>query len=439
MRQKQLLMIVGVAAVLVIAALVLSRWRAGNLEGPSGVAGGKVIPDFPVNDITKIVISGTTNKATVERKAGKWGVAERRDYPADFERVSEVLRNVWELKSVQKVMAGPSQMARLELEPPGVGEGKGTLVEFWKEGAKEPIKLVIGKRPANGSGRFVKRANSDDVWLVSEAFYRITTAPLDWIKKDLPDVGAAKTLTIKEADGKVVWALTRGKDTDDLKLVNPGAGEEFDESAHGYTAKNPMSYATFSDVVSSDTKPAESGLDKPRIVEITTFDGFTYVLKIGAKDSENRYFARISASAKIPEKREPGKDEKEEDKKRLDDEFKKKQDDLKKKLETAKAMERWIYKLDESRVSIFMKSRADILKKKEEEKKDEAATGAMAPTTPPPAPAQVETKKESPAPAAPKAPAPAPQPAAPKKAEAKKDAAPPAPAKATPPPADQKK
>ncbi|HPA16815.1 MAG TPA: DUF4340 domain-containing protein [Verrucomicrobiae bacterium] len=392
MRQKQLLIILGVAAVLVALGLGVTRWRAGALEGQSGMAGGKVLPGFPLNEISKIVIVGTTNKATVERKDGKWGVAERWGYPADFERVSEVLRNMWELKSVQKVMAGPSQMGRLELEPPGEGEGKGTLVEFWKEGAKEPIKVIIGKRPANGSGRFVKAAGSDSAWLVSESFYRVTTAPLDWIKRDLPEVGAAKSLSVNGPDGKVIWALSRAKDTDDFKLVGAVAGEEFDEATHGYTAKNPMSYATFSDVVASDTKPSDSGLDKARVVEIKTFDDFTYVLKIGAKDSENRYFAQLSVSAKIPEKREAGKDEKDADKKRLDDEFKKKQEDLKKKLDGAKAMAAWVYKLDESRVSFFLKNRADILKKKEEPKKDEAPKEEPTKVEPP----KEESKKAGP-------------------------------------------
>lgn len=399
MRQKQLLIILGVAAVLVALGFGVTRWRAGALEGQSGLAGGKVLPGFPLNEISKIVIVGTTNKATVERKDGKWGVAERWGYPADFERVSEVLRNMWELKSVQKVMAGPSQMGRLELEPPGEGEGKGTLVEFWKEGAKEPIKVIIGKRPANGSGRFVKAAGSDSAWLVSESFYRVTTAPLDWIKRDLPEVGAAKSLSVNGPDGKVIWALSREKDTDDFKLVGAVAGEEFDEATHGYTAKNPMSYATFSDVVASDTKPSESGLDKARVVEIKTFDDFAYVLKIGAKDPENRYFAQLSVSAKIAEKREAGKDEKDADKKRLDDEFKKKQEDLKKKLGGAKAMAAWVYKLDESRVSFFLKNRADILKKKEEPKKDEAkkdepGMGDVKPAVEVPAEAKPADKKD---------------------------------------------
>lgn len=383
MRQKQLLVILGVAVALAAIALGIRRWRAGALESPGTMAGGKVLPDFPVNDISKIVVAGTTNKVTVERKGGTWGVAERWGYPGDFERVSEVLRAVWDLKSVQKVLAGPSQMARLELEAPGEGEGKGTLVEFWKEGAKEPIKLVIGKRPGNGNGRFVKATGSENVWLVSESFYRVTSAPLDWIKRDLPEIGAAKSLAVRGPDAKEIWTLSRDKDTDDLKLVNPAPGEEFDEATHGYTAKNPMSYATFSDLLAPDTKADAVGLDKPRVAEIKTFDGFTYTLKIGARDPQNRSFVRLSVSASIPEKREPGKDEKDEDKKRLDEEFKKKQEDLKKKLEAAKSMERWIYILDESRVSFFMKDRPDVLKKKEEKKdegkKDEAGAGAAMP------------------------------------------------------------
>ncbi|MCC6353514.1 MAG: DUF4340 domain-containing protein [Verrucomicrobiae bacterium] len=391
MRQKQLLFILGIAVVLLGMALGIQRWRSGALESAGAPAGGKVLPDFPLNDIAKIVVAGASNKVTVVRKDGTWGVEDRWAYPADFERVSEVLRSIWDLKSVQGVLAGPSQLGRLELEAPGEGEGKGTLVEFWKEGAKEPIKLLIGKRPGNGSGRFVKAAGSDNVWLVSDSFYRLTPAPLDWIKRDLPDVGAAKSIVVRGADGKEVWALSREKDTDELKLQNAAPGEEFDDATHGYTAKNPMSYATFFDLVAPETKADSVGLDKPRVAEIKTFDGFTYTLKIGHRDPQNRSFVRIAVTAAIPEKREPGKDEKEEDKKRLDEEFKKKHDELKKKLADAKAMERWTYLLEESRVSFFMKDRPDVLKKKEEKKDEEKKEGAgkeapaseMAPETAP--------------------------------------------------------
>lgn len=393
MRQKQLLVILGIAVALAAIALGIRNWRAGALESPGSLAGGKVIPGFPLNEISKIVVVGTTNKATVVRKDGKWGVEERWGCPADFERVSELLRGVWDLKSVQKVLAGPTQMGRLELEPPGTGEGKGTVVEFWKDGAKEPIKLIIGKRPENGSGRFVKAEGSENVWLVSESFYRVSTAPLDWIKRDLPEIGAAKSLAVKGPDGKEIWAVSREKDTDDMKLVNPGEGEEFDEATHGYTAKTPMSYATFADLAAPDKKPADMGLDKPRVAEIKTFDGFAYTIKIGSQDPEKRYFAKLAVSAKFPEKREPGKDEKDEDKKRLDEEFKKKQEDLKKKLEAAKAMERWVYLLEDSRVSFFMKDRPDILKKKEE-KKDEAGTSEAKPAAESPSEPKGPEKKD---------------------------------------------
>lgn len=371
MRQKQLLLILGVAVALAAIALVAKRARSGALESSDAVAGGKVMPDFPVNDISKVVLASSTNRVTLERKDGKWGVSERWGYPADFERVSEMLRTVWDLKSVQKVLAGASQLGRLELEAPGEGEGKGILVEFWKDGAKEPLGLLLGKRPENGNGRFVKSRASDNVWLVSESFYRVSGDPLDWMKRDLPEIGAAKSLVVKGPDGKVIWALTREKDTEEMKLVKPAEGEEFDDATHGYTAKSPMSYATFADLAAPDTKSSETGLDKARVAEIKTFDDFTYTLKIGSKDGDNRYFAKIGVSAKIPEKREPGKDEKEEDKKRLDEEFKKKREDLQKKLDAAKAMAAWVYKLDESRVSFFLKERADILKKKEEKKEED--------------------------------------------------------------------
>ena len=50
--------------------------------------------------------SGT--ELNLAKKDDVWTVKERADYPADFDKVSALIRKLWELKPVQDVKVGPS-------------------------------------------------------------------------------------------------------------------------------------------------------------------------------------------------------------------------------------------------------------------------------------------------------------------------------------------
>ena len=117
------------------------------------------------------------------------------------------------------------------------------------------------------------------------------------------------------------------------------AGEQLDNGkTSGLT--NALSSPDFSDV--SHAKPEELGLDKPTIVDLDTFDNFTYTLKVGQKPTKSIPLT-LTVSAQLAKDRTPGKDEKPEDKDKLDKEFKEKQKKLEEKLADEKRYEKWIF------------------------------------------------------------------------------------------------
>ena len=63
-------------------------------------------------------------------RKGWLGGAERADYPANFEQVSRLLQKIWNLKPVQTLQVGPSQLGRFELVEPANGAKGGTLFEL---------------------------------------------------------------------------------------------------------------------------------------------------------------------------------------------------------------------------------------------------------------------------------------------------------------------
>ena len=130
-----------------------------------------------------------------------------------------------------------------------------------------------------------------------------------------------------------------------------------------------------------DTKPEQTGLDKPTVVTLETFDDFTYTLKLGQKTNDNLPLV-LAVTAQIPKERTPGKDEKPEDKDKLDKEFKEKQKKLEEKLSQEKGYGKWIYLVSSWTVDSLLKERSQLLaEKKEEPKKEEkpAATDSGKP------------------------------------------------------------
>ena len=169
------------------------------------------------------------------------------------------------------------------------------------------------------------------------------------------------------------WKVTRDTETaSDWKLADAKPDEKLDSSktsSFSYALSSP----SFNDVLPADTKPEQTGLDKPTVVTLDTFDNFTYTLKLGQKTNDNLPMV-VAVTAQIPKERTPGKDEKPEDKTRLDKEFKDKQKKLEDKLTQEQSYGKWIYLVSNWTVDSLLKDRNQLLvEKKEEPKKDEKA------------------------------------------------------------------
>jgi hypothetical protein len=166
------------------------------------------------------------------------------------------------------------------------------------------------------------------------------------------------------------WKLTRENESGEWKLAETKPGEELD-SGKASGVSNPLSSPSFVDVATG-AKPEETGLGKPTIATLETFDGFNYTVKVGAKTNDN-YFLTVAVAANLPQARTPGKDEKAEDKDRLDKEFKEKQKKLEEKRAQEKAFEKWTYLVAGWTVDPLLKERTQLfVEKKDDTKKDES-------------------------------------------------------------------
>jgi hypothetical protein len=396
--------------ILLVAVVVLgSAWyflsksnQASWSEGSKG--GGKKVVEFPLNDVARINIKSPTSELNLVKKNDVWTVQERADYPASFEQVSTLLRKLWELKTVQEVKVGASQLPRLELVEPGKGDSAGTLVQFFGADGKPLQSLLVGKKqmrkgeggedPFGGggmsagfaTGRYVKPVAGAKVSLVSDPLDDVDPKPDRWLSKDFIKIESPKSIavtkTVDAGDQKPLltqdhlWAISRENASGEWTLANAKPEEKLDTGKTS-SLNNVFSSASFNDVQAPDAK-----LEEPvTTATIETFDGFKYELKIGKAVGEN-HPVTVSVSGNFPKERTPAADEKPEDKKRLDDEFAAKQKTNEEKLAKEKKFEGRAYLVAKFTVEPLLKERSALLADKPAEPAKPADSAA------PPAPGE---------------------------------------------------
>jgi hypothetical protein len=384
MNRKQLTLLVVVAVVLGGLGWVAYQKQNAPYRESREKMGGKLLPNFPLNDIEQIVIKQPKAELHLAKKNDLWVVAERADYPANFGNISDLLRKFWELKVAKPVKTGPSRLPVLELVAPD--KGPGTLIEFKDKSGKAINSVLLGAKSMKESGgdsqfgggsfpdgRYVM-VGSDvkTVSLVTEPFSNAEAKPEDWLNKDWFKVEKVKSIAVTTTNATNNWKLTRESESGEWKLADAKATEQLDTGKSGGVT-SALSYPSFNDLA-TNSSPEVTGLNKPLLAKLETFDGLTYTAKVGGKSGEENYYFQIAVAGNLPKERTPGKDEKPEDKERLDKEFKESQKKLEEKLKTEKGFEKWTYLVSKWTIDPLLKERKDLLaEKKEEPKKEEPA------------------------------------------------------------------
>ena len=332
---------------------------------------GKVVKEFALNDVAQIEIKSSQSDLNLVKKDGRWCVKERDNYPASFEQVSDLVRKLWELKPVQVIKAGPSQLGRLNLVEPGPdAKSAGTLVDL-KDGNGVRIRAVLlgkkymrqfaGMDEEGGypAGRYVMALDSDrQPILVGDALAPADAPLAQWLDHDFFKIEHIKSIAVTGTSAETSWKLTRDSETANWSLIDAKPGEELDQ-AKVPTFASQLAFPTFVDV-ESGSRP----LGTPTSINVETFDGFAYSLKLGSSPSGDNVPMKIAVSANLPKDRTPGKEEKPEDKKRLDTQFAEKNKEQQAKLEKEKQLEPRTYLVAKGAVDSLLKQRSELMAEK---------------------------------------------------------------------------
>jgi len=392
MNRKQFLTLLVLVAVIGGAGLLVNQQRQGDWQQSSTGGGQKLAEKLDVNAVNAVTIKSSAGELNLTKVGDAWVVKERGDYAANFGNIADLIRKFADVKAVQTEQVGASQYARLELQAPGDGEGKGTLVELKGKDGKGLKSVVLGKKltkkseggPFGGGefpvGRWVRdTASKDSVIVTSEQFSDAEPKPENWLEKDFLKVEKLKSIAMSYATNAAGgWKAARETEGAEWKLADVKPTENVDTNKLSALG-SPLSSPTFSDIVPAPQLD-KLGLDKPATLVLETFDGFTYTAKVGTANGDNYPF-QISVAANFPKARTSGKDEKPEDKDKLDKEFAEAQKKLGEKFAADQKFSKWTYLVSKYSLDSALKTRAELMVEKKEELKPAEPKGGETPAT----------------------------------------------------------
>lgn len=388
-RNTFLYLLIATVVVLVLGTAVYrsrqKAWKPATAESSQSV-----LEDFPLNEVACIAITDRDRTLTLARKDGRWRVAERYDYPADFSDVSRFLRDLAELRAAQIVPAGESQLGRLELlAPDRDAENAGTLVRFCDDAETELGVVIFGKehhrKPQGGGGMMGQRSWADGRYLhvpatgktmlVATSFTSVVTDPTEWTDSEFFKIGDVQRARL-EQDGNVLWQVARDDKNDDLRLDGLAEGEEQDDTAVR-SAGSAFSWPSFTDIADPDLEAAATGLDAPKVYVAHEFSGIVYTVRVGKETDAGGFHMTVEAAYDGPAERQTPEDEAPEDKQKNDADFQKKLEENRKTVsELNERLGSWVYIVPKSSVDPVLKQRADLIKEQEEEEEEEEAEDA---------------------------------------------------------------
>src|ERR1700722_19226197 len=105
MKKNHLLLLLAVAVVVGLAGIYF------QISQSAGWGDAKtdrtILQNLPGNEITKILIRSSSAAVSLEKKGDRWVVPERNDYPADFTKIRDFIKTLWQLKAGQETQVGP--------------------------------------------------------------------------------------------------------------------------------------------------------------------------------------------------------------------------------------------------------------------------------------------------------------------------------------------
>ncbi len=294
MRTRGLLFIV---LLLILASGTVYLLKGGNSTPPQSKQESKqLFAELPVNDVAAVEIKSADRSVLIHRVDEHWTVADRFDYPADYDRVANLLRGLHNAKSIRTFDGTDDTLSRLalkDLDANAQAAEKGTSVVLKDRTGKAIAGVLVGSERKSdqspATGRYMRLGKERKVYLAEGRYDLYGANPLEWMDRRLLNI----------APENIRQVLCYSADTNELifSLVSDAKGESLKPKDAQFNfgpedislLSSSLTHLGALDVFPADPE-GKSNPDCAYSLEFVTFDDMVYRIypskTIGANSQE---------------------------------------------------------------------------------------------------------------------------------------------------------
>lgn len=201
MNKKTLITLAAITAGLLLLVVVSNGMRSGQGTVAEGVPLYENL-DQQINDVTQVEIRGEADQqVSLALKDDQWVVTNRKDYPADVEKLRRELVKLGRARIVETKTSNPERYSLLSVQDIDKADAETRQIRLQDSQGNELAHLIIGDSSSQG-GSNVRKVGDAQALLVSEAFY-LSPEPRQWIKKKIIELASTRVhrVIVKPATG----------------------------------------------------------------------------------------------------------------------------------------------------------------------------------------------------------------------------------------------
>jgi len=295
MKRQKLLVLSAITIAVIITAALFNQSRAPQTT----IEKETLFPELAnkINDVSRIEIKSSEDPDVILQKmeGGQWALQSADDYPAQIDKVKDVVVSLSQLKILATKTDNPKLYPELGVEGP---EGKNTsslLLTFSDQSGTTLASLIVGKPRKNNTGNnrpnlYVRKADAKNALLV-EGYLQLKSNNNAWYERNIINIPAsriqnmnivkssgANLLIRKHAEGDTDFKVIEGSTTSPSVLLNKLGTFFEDMNVEGVHAGNNFEFP-----------------DDATITTFTTFSGLIITVKNVLSDG--KAFAQFSFTA----------------------------------------------------------------------------------------------------------------------------------------------
>ena len=292
-----------IAVILCGLGIALYFYEHGAEQGQENLSGQILLKQLDTKNLNKIQVRSSEGLLELHQSQQGWQETGL-DYPLSGEKIQEFLLELTDLRLGDLVTDNPERHALFQLLSPPESkeqwedEKHAVAVNLLRGDDSSLLEILLGKSREQGSGQYLRYADSDEVYLLPDTL-DIDTDPNDWLNKELTSL-----------DEKMIQKLDFQNSSDSdftLSYDNQSNSWSMSDSPETELKEDEINdilkrlqELSFTKILTGELSDNSTGRTQLTNLEATLSDGKIYALQIGENENpEGNHVMSLRMSIQI--------------------------------------------------------------------------------------------------------------------------------------------